>query len=606
MGMTNPNKFRFALICLFIPFGCVSGAFAQDLSFRAYVDKSEVTLDDQITLTIEVSGKQNVPDPELPLIEDFEVHSSGRSTSFSFVNGKVSSSVTYNYTMVPKKEGQFYIGAATLKYKGQSYQTQPIEIVVKAGRALTRKVPSGEQIKGEAIPGAGELLLQSSLDKKEAYVGEQITLELKFYTSVRLLDQPQLTSPSYTGFWVEELSPQKQYYQVIEGKRYLVNEIKKALFATASGDFTVEPFELRATVEGKRQRRDPFSIFDDEFFGLGRGREIRLKSDPLSVKILPLPEIGEVPSFAGAVGSFEISLAADTAQVEMNQPITMRIKLSGVGNIKTIGPPRFPELPDFRHYSSGSSENVNNRSDRISGSKIFEEVFIPKSPGKFSFQAIKYTFFNPESEAYETVSTRPLVITSLPSTQPVVAEVPGVSYSEIGAGIKDLLYLKTKLSPASKPGALYRQAWFLALQILPLGFLAFCWIYSSRRERLNADVAYARKRRARRASAKRLRAARRFLSAAKPSDFYAEITNALGGYLGDKFNLPAAGLTSLLIEQKMRARGASSEMIQEVKSLLQDCDFARFAPTSDNPARRQEFLERAQKLIDNLEGVLKG
>jgi len=290
----------------------------------------------------------------------------------------------------------------------------------------------------------------------------------------------------------------------------------------------------------------------------------------------------------------------------MNQPITMRIKVSGVGNIKTIGSPRFPELPDFRHYSSGSSENVNNRSDRISGSKIFEEVFIPKSPGKFSFPAIKYTFFNPETRAYETVASKPFVVTSLPSTQPLVAEVPGVSYSEIGAGIKDLLYLKTKLSPPSQRGALYRQAWFLLLQLLPLGFLAFCWIYSNRKERLNADIVYARERRAKRVSAKRFKAARRLLSAEKPSDFYAEVTNALNGYLGDKFNLPAASLTFQMVEQKMRSSGASSEMIQEVKSLLQDCDFARFAPTSDDPPQRQEFLRRAQKLIDNLEGVLKG
>jgi len=598
--------FNFSLICLLTAFVCASGVLAQDLSFRAYVDKTEVTLEDQITLTIEVSGKRNLPDPELPLIEDFEVYSSGRSTSFSFVNGKVSSSVIYNYTMVPKKEGQFYIGAVTLKYQGQTYQTQPIKIVVKAGRALTRKIPSGGEIKGEALAGGGELFLQSKLDKKEAFVGEQITLNLKFYTSVRLLDQPQLTSPSYTGFWVEELSPQKQYYQVIEGKRYLVNEIKKALFATASGEFTVEPFELKVTVEGRGRRRDPFSIFDDDFFGFARGREVRLKSDPLSVKILALPQIGELPNFAGAVGSFKISLGADTTKVEMNQPITMRIKVSGVGNIKTIGSPRFPELPDFRHYSSGSSENVNNRSERISGSKIFEEVFIPKSPGKFSFPAIKYTFFNPETRAYETVATKPFVVTSLPSTQPLVAEVPGVSYSEIGAGIKDLLYLKTKLSPPSKPGALYRQAWFLALQLLPLGFLAFCWIYSNRKERLNADIAYARERRAKRVSAKRFKAARRLLSAERPSDFYAEITNALGGYLGDKFNLPAAGLTSQMVEQKMRSRGAPSETIAEVKSLLQDCDFARFAPTSDNPVRREELLRRAQELIDNLEELLKG
>jgi hypothetical protein len=602
--MLDGKGVKQSFLCLFLLFLCATGANAQDLSFRAYVDKTEVTLNDQITLTIEVSGKQNLPDPELPTIEDFEVYSSGRSTNFSFVNGKVSSSVTYNYTMVPKKEGEFFIGAASLKYKDQIYQTQPIKIVVKAGRALTRKIPSGEELKGEVTASGGELFLQSKLDKKEVFVGEQITLDLKFYTSVRLIDQPQLTSPSYTGFWVEELSPQKQYYQVIEGKRYLVNEIKKALFATASGEFTIEPFELQVTVEGRRQRRDPFSIFDDDFFGLAGGREVRLKSDPLSVKVLPLPQIGELPSFAGAVGSFKISLSADTAKVEMNQPITTRIKVSGVGNIKTIGPPKFPELPDFRHYSSGSSENVDNRSDTISGSKIFEEVFIPKSPGKFSFPAIKYTFFNPETKAYETVSTKPLVITSLPSTQPLVAEIPGVSHSEIGAGIKDLLYLKTKLSLASKPGGLYRQAWFLALQVLPLGFLAFCWIYSNRKERLNADVAYARKRRAKRVGKRRLKAARKLLSAEKPSDFYGEITNALNGYLGDKFNLPAAGLTSVMIEQEMRSRGASSEIAPELKSLLQDCDFARFAPASDNPAQRQDFLRRAQKLIDNLEEVL--
>jgi hypothetical protein len=599
------TAYRISLISMLAVLLSAGGVFPAEVSFRAYVDKSEIGLNEQITLTIEVSGKQDLPEPELPLIEDFGVYSSGRSTNFSFINGKVSSSVTYNYTLAPEREGEFYLGAATLRYKGQSYQTEPIKIVVKAGKALTRKTPAGGEIKGEAIPGAGELFLHSSLDKKEAYVGEQITLNLKFYTSVRMVDQPQLTSPSFTGFWVEELPPQKQYYQVVEGKRYLVSEIKKALFATASGEFTIEPFELQAKIEQRSRRRDPFSIFDDDFFGLTRGREVRLESEPLSVKVLPLPVEGKPASFGGAVGSFEISLSADTTKVEMNQPITMRIKLSGSGNIKTIGAPKLPELPDFRHYSSGSSENVNNRSDRISGSKIFEEVFIPKSPGKFSFPPIEYAFFDPERGRYETISTRPLVITSLPSSQPLVAEIPGVSHSEIEAGMRDLLYLKTRLSPSSKPRVLYKQVWFLALQVFPLGFLAFCWIYSTRRERLNADVAYARKRRARRASVKRLKAVRGLLSTERASDFYGGITTALNGYLGDKFNVPAAGLTLQLIEQQLRSREVTTETIQEVKSLLQDCDFARFAPTSDNPSRRREFLQRAQKLIDELEEVLK-
>ncbi|MDP2911257.1 MAG: BatD family protein, partial [Candidatus Omnitrophota bacterium] len=209
--------------------------YADDIAISADVDKQEVTLDDQVTLTITVSGNvSNIPQPNIPDLKGFTAYSSGRSQNLSIINGQVSSSVSFTYILVPNNTGDYSLGPFSINYQSKSYSAGPINIKVLPRGASGRQIPapSESEEQSSSLPQRGkELFIEAYVDKLRAYVNEQITLTFAVYQAVNLFDNPVYSPPSTTGFWLEDMPPQKKYYKVIDGTRYLVTEIKTALFA---------------------------------------------------------------------------------------------------------------------------------------------------------------------------------------------------------------------------------------------------------------------------------------------------------------------------------------------------------------------------------------
>ena len=194
---------------------------AQNISFNASVDRTEVSVGEQITLTVSVSGDvKSIPQPDLPVLDEFSVYSA----------------VTFNYVLVPRKAGKLTIGPASIKLDGKIHQTSPIQIAVAGeGEAPSSAAPSEEEKTATKPQLSGkDIFMETVVDKRKAYVNEQIVLTLRFYQGIRLFDNPGYTPPSLTGFWAEELPPKKQYHKVVNGKQYLVQEIKTALLQTNS------------------------------------------------------------------------------------------------------------------------------------------------------------------------------------------------------------------------------------------------------------------------------------------------------------------------------------------------------------------------------------
>ncbi|OGC75888.1 MAG: hypothetical protein A2145_07155 [candidate division Zixibacteria bacterium RBG_16_40_9] len=599
--------YRTAFLILTIIFLTVQIGTAQDISFSASVDKTQVTVNEQIVLTIQFSGNvQNIPLPKLPTLNNFNIYSSGRTQSFSFVNGQVSNTATFNYVLVPTATGQFTIDPAEITIDGKTYKTNPITITVTQGAstppstqpALKPSTPS----KTQTTAASGEdLYLETSVDKKRAYINEQITLSLKFYQAVNLLRSPDYTPPVLTGFWVEDLPPQKQYYEVRNQRRFAVTEIKTALFPTSAGKKTIGPATLKCLVEnyGALFNKDPFKIIDPALL-MRQPQEKILTSKPVEVEILPLPEKDTPANFKGAVGRFSLNTSLDKKQTEVNQPLTLKISLSGVGNIKSLNEPVLPQLADFRIYNSGSSEKISKNNYLVQGSKNFEEILIPKAAGKFKLPPVEFSYFDLSSRSYKTLKSKPQEIAVLPGAG-YAASLPS-TLNELDGGVKDINYLKTKVKKLGKEETLlYRKPWFIALQLLPLLALGFSWRYKNHLDKLQTDVVYLRNRRASKLAKKRLETASRLLSEDNGKEFYSEIAKAILGYLGDRLNLPSASLTKEDLNRELGFKKFDNNQINQVLELLDTCDFARFAPASYEKSEMESFYQKAVSTLVGLE-----
>nr|MBU1328851.1 BatD family protein [Candidatus Omnitrophota bacterium] len=590
--------------------------YAEDLSISADVDKQEVALDEQVTLTITVSGNvSNIPQPSIPDLKGFTSYSSGRSQNLSIINGRVSSSVSFNYILVPNDTGDYTLGPFSINYQGKLYSAGPINIKVLPRNVQQQTYPQQQQGKStepeeqNSQPQHGkELFIEAYVDKLRAYVNEQITLTFAVYQAVNLFENPVYSPPSTTGFWAEDMPPQKKYYKVIDGTRYLVTEIKTALFATGHGEFTIGPARLEATMEDidKFISKNPFDIFDQDPFSMfKRGKPIILTTDSIKVEIVPLPEQNKPADFKGDVGDFDTSLNIDKNTIEENQPLSLKIKIKGKGNIKTISPPIVPEIQDVKFYESGSSEKISKANYVVQGEKIFEKMIIPKIAGNITIGPIKYIYFDPVLKDYVQKELNPVTINVTKSIDMPAEKITSMSVAEkkeIQLLKKDIGYIK--IFPAQfkpKNTFLYKNKIFLSINIFPLFILIALYLYELYRNRLRTDVGYARSLRARSAASKRLKGARKTINKNMVKEFYTEIYKAVIEYIADKLNIPHASITKDLLEEKLKKAGVNEDVISKVKMVFDYCDMARFASAGFTKDDMDRTFREAEGIIMNLE-----
>jgi len=339
----------------------------------------------------------------MPTLPKFEVYSQGRSSNISISNGKVSATVTYRYLLLPKESGVFPIKGIWVVHNNSRSIGNEVELTV-----LNQGTSAPRSLEDQAVNTQGksrDYFLEAHVDKKNPYVNEQVTLTLKFYIAVKYYGSPSLNEPTLTGFWNEVLGNKAPYLQKIGGRTYKVIERKYALFPTRTGALTIGGAAINTTVvTNSRKRLDPFSSFFDT--GLGRGKQVTVRSNPIEIKVKKLPSQGRPSNFTGTIGKFTISSTVDKKEVEVNQPVSLTIKISGVGNIKSIAEPIIPEMDEFRIYRESSNESISKVNDQLGGTKTFEEVFIPRRPGNMEIPALEFNFFNPVTEKYQLIRTR--------------------------------------------------------------------------------------------------------------------------------------------------------------------------------------------------------
>ena len=598
--------------------GLPASTAAQDIEVRAYLDRSEVAVDRQFTLNVEVSGTGGADeDPRLPDLSGFAAYLGvGTQTSMQFVAGRTSTSLTYQYRFRAVAEGTHAIGPVRVRAGGEDHATDALTIrVTPAGTAPGRRAP--DRSRGGVDIGPEDLFVEASVSTREPWVNEPVLVEYRLFTRVDVESYGITRAPGTTGFWVEEIALPRapRVEQVVRGGvQYATTVVRRAaLFPTGAGPRTIEPLALEARVRVRSGRRfsDPFG-FGDPFGGglFGRSVAVPVESGAIDIEARPLPGAGRPDAFTGLVGSLEASASLDTAAAATNEALTFRLEVRGAGNLRMLADPEVAFPPDFDVYPPEVSDDVAAGAGGVSGARSYEYVLVPRAPGSHVIPAVELAYFDAAAGRYAVAASDPL---SVEVTGDVVS---GGGPVRLGGGRargeaarQDIRFIRVATSafvPTDR--RLFRSGVFWTVLLIPLFALAGALALRRHRERLEGNVAYARRRRASRLARSRLAHARGLRAPERHQPFVAGISQALLGFLGDSLNVAEAGLVRDDIRRELGARGVAGDVVERYLACLDKCDQRRFAPPAtgdDDGGETAALLEEAELAMTALAEALR-
>jgi hypothetical protein len=584
----------------------------QDVQVSATVSSDTVGLQDQLRLTIMVSGGDAgaASPPVLQRLPGFQiVQGPDTSTQFQWINGKTTSSKNFSYLLVPEREGQIAIDPIEIRVGAKAFKTQAFKIRVipgssggQAGPQQRRPAPfsldDDQEQETRSRISETDIFVRAEIDRTSAYIGQQVTLAYRLYTKIPITGLQLQDNPALTGFWVEGIdvptNPTAER-KVIDGEEYLEYLVKKqALFPTVGGPLKIPPSSFAISA---RSSNDLFSFFR-------RTETVYRKTKEARLDVKQLPTTNRPADFGNAVGTFNLTSSLDKTEVAVGDAVSLRVKLEGRGNLKLVPDLTLPQIPDFTVYSSKRSDNIRRfEEDRVGGDKIWEYVLVPKAPGAQSLPSLSFSYFNPEREKYETITTLRLSLSVKRGAQSG-SSLTGLS----GIGKQDLVRQGTdinfiKLSAGDfrpDPRPVYGQSWFYALAVLPMLVNLVIFFYQKGRDTAADNPRLARSRRARRLAIAALRHAEQ-RGRVEPRHFYDGAASALSRYLSDRFFLPEIAVTADSLERALAQKSVPSPVVNEAVSCLQECDFARFAAKTASAASMSALAVRIRKVIDGLE-----
>ncbi|HZI15309.1 MAG TPA: BatD family protein, partial [Myxococcus sp.] len=593
-------------------------AWAEDIEFYQTVDRTEVGSDDTFRLSIVVVDAPPNAQVKLPDSEDFEVLSSSRSSqrSISLSGGgpAVIQDVTrHTLVMRANRAGRLKIPPAQLTTGGKTYRTEAIEMSVRTGRLGPphaqsgnpssrpdpfRNVPSppdpfaDEPEDEPTIPrGDSDLFLRSSLDRDDVFVGEQVTLSLYIYSRVDLSSVDSVTMPKLEGFWTEEVESPTQLsgaQKIVDGipyRAYLLR--RRALFPVKAGTLSITPAEADITTGF-----------------LFAGHRVHRISNGLKVKVKPLPPRGP-PGMANAhVGSWRLSMDVSQTRVELGQPVTVKVILEGVGNVKNVTPPRLTGPAALKIYDPTTTDKVAPQRNRVQGRRVVEYLVMPQRTGTFTLPALEFPFFDPHAESYEVARTDPVTITveagaggvsALPSSPSQMADAANEQKNVLTAGgLRPVRYQARFVAPSEPP---WKRSFFLPAVLAPLGLLLGVALIGGVRGKLATRTEADRGRQQAKAARRRLAEAEKLQGGSNVGAFYAEVEKAVHGFLEARLGVPVGGLTRDVLAERLTEAGADAKRRSQVLFVLEACDLGRYGG-GGNPAERQKVMDAAAAAME--------
>lgn len=519
-----------------------------------------------------------------PAFSDFTVVSGpARSSSTTIINGQMSQELSYVYTLQPKRAGRATIGRATILVGNKRMTSTPITVEVVEGKA-------GPEVEDR------EVFIKAEVNTETAWVGQQIILDYKLYTTIQIENYNIVEESDYQGFYAQDIRryDSRLVREVVNGIQYITKVIKRvALFPQRAGRLTIDPLnaQLGALAEGQRR---------GSFFFNRQLKRIPAITEAVTLDIQPLPE-NAPPSFTGAVGDFEVSSQIDRTDFSTDDAISLKLMIKGNGDPKRIQPPDQPFPEVFEVYDPKTiQENTYENNGLLTGEKEIEYLLVPREPGRYTLQPA-FSWFDPDSAAYVTFSSPVFSVdisqgsqrSNLPVVEGKEAETP-----------TDIRFIKNETTVSQANQNLLGSSSFWVLTILP--FLLVGGVAAWRRaaqQRSALDPAILRHRKARKVALKRLEQAKGFLRSGDSRAFYNAIEHAMDGYVCDKLRIPQGELSREVVRQRLESLQVEEPKIERFLNIKQNCEIALYAG-KDNSAAMQETYDQTLALIADIEASI--
>ena len=566
---------------------------ADKVSFTASAPDA-VVVGDQFRLSYTVTT-QKVKDFRAPSIKGFDVlmgPSRSQQSNTQIVNGNVTStsSITFTYILMANNAGEYTIPGASIVADGDQMVSNSVRIKVlpqDQGDSNSSSSSSTHSSSGTGVSNQ-DLFITASASKTNVYEQEAFVLTYKIYTRESNLQLNNAKLPDFKGFHSQEIEMTTnarwtpEHYQ---GRNYYTTVYRQfVLFPQQSGKLYIDPAQFQMTVGKPVQSDDPFDAF---FNGGSNVIEIKksISTPKVAINVNPLPA-GKPADFSGGVGEFNISSSINNKELKTNDAITIKLVISGTGNLKLISNPEIKFPDDFEVYDPKVDNQVRLTREGLTGNKVIEYLAIPRHAGTYKIPGVSFSYFDIRSKSYKTLKTEEYVINvekGAGNADQVIANF--TNKEDLKVLGEDIRYIKqNEVTLQPKGSFFYGSMTYWLFYIIPaLAFIIFFIIYRKQAAE-NANVAKMRTKKANKVATKRMKLAGKLLSENKKDAFYDEVLKALWGYISDKLNIPVSRLSKDNIEEKLRNHGVNEELIKEFLNALNDCEFARFAPGDENQA----------------------
>ena len=575
---------------------------------------------DQFRLTYTVNS-QDVKDFLAPQAKGFDVlmgPSRSQQSSTQIINGKVSSnrSITYTYILMAVSEGTFNIPAASIEVDGEKIFSNPLTIKVlpkdkEQGNSNQSQGNGGISSRNQKTSGRitdKDLFILATASKTKVHEQEAILVTYKAYTTV---DLRQLLGkmPDQQGFYVQEVElPTQKTFKLehYNGRNYNTVVYRQyVLFPQKSGRLEIPAVTFDAVVAQRvAVSDDPF----EAFFNGGGYVEVNKKivAPKVVINVDPLPSKPE--GFSGGVGTFSLKSDISTTELKANEAVTIKLTISGTGNMKLVSAPEVKFPHDFEIYDPKIEDNYELTANGLSGTKTIEYLAIPRHAGNFTIPAIEFKYFDIKTGKYNTLATEPYELNvakgdGSAASQQVIADFTNKENVKVLG--TDILFIKTGDTVLRQKGNYFfgtvtYYLWYIIPFVL---FVVFVVIY--RKQAIeSANVAKVKTKKANKVATKRMKQAGKLLSENKVNEFYDEVLKALWGYISDKLNIPVSKLSRDNIEAELSGHGVSEDLIKEFIDALSECEFARYAPGNQNEAMDKVYSASVD-VISKMENCIK-
>ena len=481
------------------------------------------------------------------------------------------------YSLLPKKQGDFTIGPIPCTVGGKQYYSNKIGV---------RVTGAGQQSQGRKKQ-MGNIFAEMKISKRSCFVNEQVILTFQLYTRVNLW-QVSLSPPQFQGFWSENLPEVQPRQESIDGVLYAINESKTALFPSRTGDLEIGAASVTCYYS-------PFQ------------QPVTVKTEPLKIKVLPLPGKGKPADFKGDVGSYSIKSSISRKSVPANQSVTMNIEISGRGNVKGIEAPKFTESSQLNIYLSSSSESVKKDNYALEGTKKFEFVIIPRVAGKISVPPFSFDYFDPDRGLYKKLETPSYALEVTPESASASSAVPAAAAKsgfrkEVEQVGDDIRYIKTAPGRHSDYRPYFKTRWFYILLAVPvLLYLLNLVYYKAMRSSPARELTAAYKR-------EQVNIARSMKELKKcagrdAAGFYAAARNIMESILSGAYNLSKGEIVDDVLGEKLSALCIPREDIDGIKAIFASANELRYSSVQTSPTR--EEISRAEAIIKKFLAVFR-